>query len=227
MIQSKWNKLEQVIAAIALGLVAPVALAAEPVAPKSTSAKASALSTAEYGEIYVIEQRAGQKQMWRVGLNGEYEFGNAYSHVFGLSQTFERRLGQFFWAGIKLDEYTQMNTTLFNTLQSDALGNQFAFRSKSPTMAATAIGTIVPFSGHWSFFGNRPLASELGVRIGVGAVSYRRESLKPLMTWSLRPTIYLSEKVGVQMGFGQDIDSPFNSNRYSRFKGEFGLTLQF
>lgn len=186
------------------------------------------LSSQEYGKIYVIEERNKSIPLWRAGLFGGYEAGNPYSHIYGISQTIERSFGRFFRVGIKATEFLTSPSRLTSTLENELSSYQYRIRPETPLVSASAIATVIPLSGHLNFFGNNPLNTELGFRLGIGAISYKDTSPRFLTSWSLIPVVHLNEKFAIQGGFGHDFESLFNSNdRTSRLRGELGVVFNF
>ncbi len=186
------------------------------------------ISSKEYGKLYVVEQREQSPHLWRVGAGTAYEFGNPYLHVQTFNQSIERSVNRFVWVGIQLTEFTSTSTALMNALRQELNNSVLGINAKTPRLAASAMTTFVPLSGHLSFLGDHPLAAELSIRVGAGAVSYEGEAARLMLSWSLRPMFHLDQHFSIQFGFGQEIESPFSSdNRIARFRGDLGLSYRF
>lgn len=183
--------------------------------------------SSEYGSIYMMEQRDRVIMPWRTGLSYSYDFGNPYSDVHGLGLTLEHSIGRFIWVGVQGNYFMSSNTALMNTLQNDlhvpGIGNTVHI----PKYSVYPIFTLVPLSGHFNFFGNRPIEAELAVRIGVGSIAYADTTRMGLL-WSLRPTFHIDSRWTIQTGFGQEVESPFASHdQLSHFKGDLGVLFGF
>lgn len=195
---------------------------------KDSSSVTSGVSSQDYGTIFIVEQKNRPISNWRVSLNTSYEFSNPYTDVFGFSQSIERSVGRYVRLGAQLSEFVVKDTFLMNVLRDELKSQRYTLRTQAPLLAASGIATLVPLSGHFAFFGDQPLEAELAVRLGVGGISYRNESLRLLTSWSIRPSFHLNKRWSVQMGFGQDIESVFsNLDRMARFKGDIGLSYGF
>jgi len=205
---------------ISLATQAPPAFSANP--------ENSGVSKKEYGSLYIIEEQDREVPKWRISLGGNYEFGNPYSNIYGITQTFERGIGKFFWVGIRVTEFLSNNSALTNVLQSQLQNQNFGLLTETPLYSASAIGTVVPFSGHFNFFGAHPRKAEIGFRLGLGSMWYQNVSPRFLLSWALLPSIEVTDNIGVYFSFGQDIESIFHSSDQStRTRGEMGLKFYF
>ncbi len=186
------------------------------------------VSPQEYGTLYVIEHRDQKPELWKAGLGLNYEFGNPYSSVYGLTQTIERSVHRFFWLGFQVTEFKSYNTQLLSVLQEELKGKDYSLRTEVPQVSVSALATAVPFSGHLSFFGNQPLEAQLGIRLGSGAIWYQGQGSRWLLSWSIRPLVYITRSVSVEGGFGQGIESLFDSkDRVARYRGELSVGYHF
>ena len=191
-----------------------LALAEAPVQAKAPSA---GLNSAEYGTLYVLEQKDAEILPWKVNVGYSFESGNPYLFVQGISQTFERLLGRFTWIGIQLTEFITSQTELQNVLASQGLAGS----AQAPSYSLYGVFTAVPLSGHLNFFGNQPFQTELHVRLGAGRVAYSNSNSRAGFLWSVRPTVFLSHDLTAQLGFGQEFES------VARLKGELCLGYGF
>jgi hypothetical protein len=190
--------------------------------PKELSAEVN-----EYGTIYLAEQKVQKVYPWRAGVQSNYEFGNPYSDIYGLTTVVEHSLGQFVWLGIQASYFISSRTDLTEVLKNDLSLQGVSIQTEVPRYSVYPIATFIPLTGYFNFIGNRPLKADLALRVGVGSNFYKGKSRLGSF-WSIRPILYLNPQWGIQMGIGQEIESPFNrTDRISHFQGDLGLSVQF
>lgn len=188
--------------------------------------EAAAPSTTEYGEIYMLEQRDRVVHPWRVAFNYSYEFGNPYYDIHGLNLTFEHSIGRFVHVGVQGSYLISSKTNLLNTLERELKASDLGAELHIPKYSVYGIGTFIPLSGHFNFFGNYPIEAELAVRLGAGMIAYQ-DANRFGMIWSLRPTFHLTPQWSIQTGFGQEFEAPFTDDHLVHFKGDVGVALSF
>ncbi len=173
------------------------------------AAPKKALSSAEYGTLYVLDQKDAEVSDFRVSLGYVVESGNPYRNVQGFSQNIEKSFERFFWAGIQATEFFSSPTTLMSTLQNDLAVRGINVQTASPSYSIYGTLAAVPLSGHLAFFGKSAMQTELWIRVGAGRVAYQAGTPALGLFWSVRPTIYLMKALSAQMGLTQEFERPF------------------
>jgi hypothetical protein len=186
----------------------------------------SYLKPHEYGELYVLEQNDKETPNWNLGLNYSYELSNPYINLHGMTLTVEHSLSKYLYAGILLTYYVSSQTYLMQTLYQELARDNILADSQVPKYNALAILTLKPLAGHMNFFGNKPVNLEVGLRVGVGYVSYPSEGILPALFWSLRPAVYLSKSILLETGLGQFWDGCFSDKSLVHLRIEAGLTVE-
>lgn len=187
-----------------------------------------ALSSSEYGTLYVLENLEKQNYSWRTGLNYGFEFGNPYNNVFGAGLNLECALGRFVWLGVQATKYHSSESALMTALGKNLSDKGIDHTFLSPTYSVFPIVTLVPLSGHLSVLGHTPLELELNIRMGFGRTFYGENAGRNGVLWSILPILKLTQRWGLQMAVSQEIESPLDEeNRMARTRGELGVSLQF
>lgn len=200
---------------------------AEPVQATNQNPESGGLSPVEYGTLYVMEQLDQEFLPWKTSLGYNFEAGNSYSYVHGITAVFERSLGRFTWIGVQGGYYFSAETQLMNAIQNQLKMRNVTAVIQNPSYSLYGIFTATPLSGHLNFLGNSPIRTELAIRVGVGRVAYQGSDAHFGTLWSIRPSVYPSKNFFVQLGIGQEIESIFTSNMISRLKCDAGVGFQF
>ncbi|MBC7692505.1 MAG: hypothetical protein H7222_12140 [Methylotenera sp.] len=212
-------------AGIASASAAEVHPSAQAVNSNSSPSTAAALTTTEYGSLYVVEQRDQPVQLWTGNLGYNYELSNPYVNLHGLSGGAQYGLGRYVSAGLQMTKYVGQPTPLANIMGTQLNSLGATQKILIPLASGLAVLTINPLSGHLNFFGNQPLEMELHATLGMGAVLYPGKQFESASSWSIRPSVHLSRKVSAEVGVGQEIENLFSSDRLFRLQGQAGLTF--
>lgn len=187
----------------------------------------SELAGADYGTLFVVEQREKQVLPWQFGVNSSFEYGNPYANVRGTTLVVERSVHRFAWVGLQMTKYFSSSTSLMNRFGAELNIRDIQYSILNPSYSIYPIVTLVPLSGRMNLFGNHALQLELGIRMGVGSLFYSGDQGSRLgMMYSLRPTVLLSERWSVQLGVGHEVQSPLQSDsRIIRLRGDLGVSF--
>ena len=209
---------------LALLILMAVVATPQPAQAGLTKPDLEAVNSIDYGQVYVVEQSTRPVPPWRFGVNYGYEFGNSYLDVFTTTLVIERALRRYTWIGIQANLFSSSPSPLMKALTREL---SFTTQLQAPIYSIYSIFTWMPFHGHMSFLGTRPLEAELSIRVGTGYLSYPTSYRRFGVLWALRPSVHFSQKWSIQGGLGQEIESIFSgSDRLFHFRGELGLAFQ-
>lgn len=187
----------------------------------------STVSTEDYGEIFVLEQRTQDLSQFRASVEYAHELSNPYLNIDGVALGLQKSLSRFFWLGLQGTLYRSEQTKLINAVSGELRKSEADLQADPPEYSVHGVLDVIPLAGNLGFFGNHPLEFELDLLLGMGAVAYRSDTVDSL-AWMIKPTVYLSRHWSLYAGFGQELESVFSADeRLLRLKAGTGLAFRF
>ena len=197
---------------------------------ESAADDSSGLASLDYETVYLEEKREASPYPWKVGVLLGAEFGDAYLNMQSATLTALRGIGgmdvrQHLAAGVSVNKFFVQDGTLTQSLNNSQIVSVNAAR---PAYSAFGVLEFTPFLGNINLILNDPVELALAIRVGAGTMFYQANQSYPAAMWSLCPQVGVSRRVGLELGAGQEIESPFNGgNRVARWMGQAGAFFRF
>ena len=183
--------------------------------------------TATYGELMLIEQKASPAKSWQVEASGMQEFSNPYLDISGASASVKKSIGAFFYIGPEFTRYfakdSSISKNVAQALKTDTI-EQTVYRPKS---SVYGVASVIPVAGHLNLFNTGSLPFELEFSVGYGSVQYEKKPSVGALLWRVGPRAFLTNALGLQFQFGQEIEAPFQSQKVTKSHGRLGFVLRF
>ena len=227
MSDHKLNKNRVVLALTAIiGVLMTLGIMTPALAENAETDKNTSLNTLDYGRLFMIERREAPTKAWLAAISYKYEFSNPYLSVHGLSLGIDRQIWQFGTAGIRVSKYFNVQNKLYRTISEKLQKDSIMQSVPEPDSSAYATISLVPLSGHWSFFNHSSLPVELCITFGAGTTYYQTSTWRPALLWELKPRIMITNLLGLELGAGQELEAPFSSDPATRTQAGVGLMVR-
>lgn len=189
-------------------------------------AKASG-ATATYGELLLIEQKQSPLKAWQIEAAGMQEFSNPYLDINGVSASVKKSIGHFVFVGPEYTRYftqdSDVNKTVAQALKTDTIA-QTVHR---PQHSIYGVVSVIPIAGHLNLFNTNSLPFELEFSLGYGTVDYERKPSQGALLWRVGPRAFVSDLIGLQFQFGQEIEAIFGGDKVTKSHGRLGMVVRF
>lgn len=185
-----------------------------------------------YGELLLIEKQMEPVRDWQLEVSGMQEFSNPYLDVNGVSGAFKKSIGPFVFLGPEFTRYfteeSEVSKTVAQNLKTDTIRQSISV----PISSYFGVASIVPISGQLNWFNRSSLPFELELTIGYGSVQYKKESgagkrNEGAVLWRIGPRAFITQTIGLQLQFGQEVESPLANARVTRSHARVGVLARF
>ena len=210
-----------------VSLAGSSAFAAQSRTAMPSSPTAEALTTADYGTLYMLEKREEQSAPWQLGLSYSHELSNAYLNVSGVNASAERELSSYFGIGAQFSYFFSSQTDVTQQVQSALKTDSIQQKVHAPKLSYFGVLSAKPLAGRLNLFSYTTLPFELVLSSGPGVSVYKDGQSYLSMFWSVSPQFMVSQTFGLNFSIGQEIESPFTNNVLARFEAKVGSVLRF
>ncbi len=195
--------------------------------PLAQAAESDALTTTDYGTLYMLEKRETQVKPWQVGLDYGAQFNNPYLNVQAVTLAAQRNLNAFFSAGVQTSRYFASETTVVSAVEKTLAAQNISQTVQKPVASYYATASVMPLSGRLNLFSYTSVAFDFLVTLGTGAVQHSSGGTNFSTLWLVSPRAMLTPNLGLDISVGQQIEAPLSTDRISNFEGRVGTFVRF
>ncbi len=183
---------------------------------------------ADYGDVYLMEERTEDKSKWAARLSYSFELSNPYINVHGVNASVMHRFSKYLQVGGKYIKYFNTRSELTQVIEERLLTNSITQSVFGPSDSAYALFGITPLSGRLNLFSATSMPFELSLYAGAGATRYMNNLTLDSYTWSAQVDGFFTDHLGLFTSVGQQIESLLSKpSTIARFEIQVGMAYKF
>lgn len=190
-------------------------------------AQETGLSSAEYGELYVVESLEKKVRPWQLTIEYSREFSNPYLNINGAAVSATRMINRHVGVGAQFAQFFSDETDATRSIQRNLDTQRISQSVERPSNSFYGLVTMVPLAGQLNLFSRSALPFELALNAGLGRAGYSERPSHFALLWSVSPQLLVSDFVGVRIGIGQEYEAPFTDDALARWEGRLGAFVRF